>query len=462
TFTGSVLGPVQNGRKSCDSRLHKLQESNHNQQIKGMGKAKWHWRDKKKADAKGKAKRAPPAPAKTNRYSADQTILVCGDGDFTFSRGLAAQRRTCRGLVATSLDSRDVVLQKYAGASAALDALAADGATVLHGVDARRLHNTFPSLPSENIYSSDGDGGGRNGGGSNGGGGSSSNKGSGGDGSAGCGGNGAGGTASLFDRVVFNFPHSGSQRVHENRALVRDFLGSAARIVRCAASGGEIHVTLKDHPPYSRWDIGELAREAGVVRLRTLPFDPAAFRGYRHRTTDPDAKRFDVGHARVHVFARARTAADDLIEGGGGGGSGGGGSVRATAAVAATAARAAAGAAAASASELAAVGKTAGGKAAASEAGPAPATARPVEAVTAATVVKVVAIPKLTKAAKAAAAPAAAAAGSTTSDEEEANDEGLDLKKLMGEVLGLLHGSGDGGGGGGRRPGKVGWRGSIR
>lgn len=30
----------------------------------------------------------------------------------------------------------------------------------------------------------------------------------------------------LFDRVVFNFPHTGKQRTHLNRNLIRDFFAS--------------------------------------------------------------------------------------------------------------------------------------------------------------------------------------------------------------------------------------------
>lgn len=30
----------------------------------------------------------------------------------------------------------------------------------------------------------------------------------------------------LFDRVVFNFPHTGKQRIHLNRNLIRDFFAS--------------------------------------------------------------------------------------------------------------------------------------------------------------------------------------------------------------------------------------------
>lgn len=49
--------------------------------------------------------------------------------------------------------------------------------------------------------------------------------GSGGDGGGGEG-EGEGKKRVLFDRVVFNFPHTGKQRTHLNRNLIRDFFAS--------------------------------------------------------------------------------------------------------------------------------------------------------------------------------------------------------------------------------------------
>jgi 25S rRNA (uracil2634-N3)-methyltransferase len=46
-----------------------------------------------------------------------------------------------------------------------------------------------------------------------------------------------------FDRIVFNFPHAGKQRVHINRALISEFLASAALFVK--RPHGQIHLTLK-------------------------------------------------------------------------------------------------------------------------------------------------------------------------------------------------------------------------
>lgn len=49
--------------------------------------------------------------------------------------------------------------------------------------------------------------------------------GNGGDGGGGEG-DGEGKKRVLFDRVVFNFPHTGKQRTHLNRNLIRDFFAS--------------------------------------------------------------------------------------------------------------------------------------------------------------------------------------------------------------------------------------------
>ncbi|CAM9923352.1 unnamed protein product, partial [Hapterophycus canaliculatus] len=139
----------------------------------------------------------------------------------------------------------------------------------------------------------------------------------------------------LFDRVVFNFPHTGKQRIHLNRNLIRDFFASTKGLVKCAAAGGEVHVTLKDKPPYSGWNVKGMAKESGLVMVRCLAFDPSVFPGYRHSTTDPQARErfttppltpsttrrgwpektgFDAAGARTSVFCRARSAMDDNVD----------------------------------------------------------------------------------------------------------------------------------------------------
>jgi len=190
---------------------------------------------------------------RTVRYYASQRVLVVGDGDFSFSRGLCQQRGTGRLIVATSYDTRDQVLRKYASAAASLKALVAQGAEIRHGVDATRLR--------EQRFSAWG----------------------------------------RFDRVIFNFPHTGEQRVHSNRELLRRFFASACGSL---APSGEVHITLTMGPPYTRWGVVGLAEESGWRLRREQLFDPSAFPGYRHCTTLADAVQVDIRRNRIvtHAF----------------------------------------------------------------------------------------------------------------------------------------------------------------
>jgi hypothetical protein len=101
-------------------------------------------------------------------------LLVVGDGDFSFAKGLVKHLGgDGDGLVLTSYDSLKAVAYKYSNAKGNIDACQKAGAEVMHGVDATKLKQAFPSRK--------------------------------------------------FDRIIFNFPHSGEQRVHVNRALLHDF-----------------------------------------------------------------------------------------------------------------------------------------------------------------------------------------------------------------------------------------------
>ena len=128
-----------------------------------------------------------------------------------------------------------------------------------------------------------------------------------------------------FDRVVFNFPHTGQQRVHLNRALLAGFFASA-RACLADESTGEVHVTLKLRPPYSQWGADDLAAAAGLRLIGDTRFDPGQFPGYRHRTTLADAKEAvdswaDVKHMRTLCFAVAepRPTAEAMGHAAGGG-----------------------------------------------------------------------------------------------------------------------------------------------
>ncbi|KAL9382879.1 hypothetical protein Peur_023202 [Populus x canadensis] len=72
-------------------------------------------------------------------YSSKHQILLVGEGDFSFSWCLARSFGSGSKIVASSLDSYDVVIQKYKKAKTNLESLKELGASTLYGVDASSL-----------------------------------------------------------------------------------------------------------------------------------------------------------------------------------------------------------------------------------------------------------------------------------------------------------------------------------
>jgi hypothetical protein len=110
-----------------------------------------------------------------------------------------------------------------------------------------------------------------------------------------------------FERIIFNFPHTGQQMAHVNRAMIRNFFASAVGLLDSETS--EIHVTLKLKFPYTSWDTETSATAAGLVLTDTLDFDAAVFPGYTHRTTRKDAtaagvKDKDKRHCKTFVYRK--------------------------------------------------------------------------------------------------------------------------------------------------------------
>ena len=112
------------------------------------------------------------------QYTLAQSILVVGDGDFSFSEGLAAHRGGGAGILATSLDSRTKVIAKYPGSEARLARLASRGVSVRHKVDATQLGKCLRRVERP-------EGG--------------------------------------YHRIVFNFPHSGLWRCPPGGAIPHEF-----------------------------------------------------------------------------------------------------------------------------------------------------------------------------------------------------------------------------------------------
>jgi 25S rRNA (uracil2634-N3)-methyltransferase len=194
--------------------------------------------------AKLDSKKGNKRPRSEISYKKEQSIMVIGDGDFSFSNGLVAHRKSGLKIVATSYDAEVEVKTKYKNAGKMIEQLKKKGTVVLHEVDGTKLEETF-------------------------------------------------GDTCKMDRIIWNFPHSGEQRVHVNRALLRDFFESALKKM---APGAQVHVSLKTRPPYSGWNIEEQAVLSGLELIQVASFDPSRFPGYEHKAT-VGAATFEGTHA---------------------------------------------------------------------------------------------------------------------------------------------------------------------
>ena len=209
-----------------------------------------------------------------------QRVLTCGDGDFTFSLSLTNnkiyRKRKRKGdteleLVATSHETKESVLSTYGDPAAhTLQQLKENGATVLNGIDATKLHKVPELLNGKK-----------------------------------------------FDRIVWNFPCIGqglsagadgqSSEMELNKTLVKDFFRSAAQIL---APNGEVHVAHKTIEPFCWWKLPSLGKESesGLECVCSMVFDRALFPGYVNRKA-LHKKSFPSHDAQIYVFkARAKAA----------------------------------------------------------------------------------------------------------------------------------------------------------
>ena len=93
----------------------------------------------------------------------------------------------------------------------------------------------------------------------------------------------------VFDRVVFNFPHVGgkstdvNRQVRYNQELLVGFF-KAAQGLRLA-DGATVVVTLFEGEPYTLWNVRDLARHAGLEVVRSFRFEAGLYPGYSHART---------------------------------------------------------------------------------------------------------------------------------------------------------------------------------
>jgi len=94
---------------------------------------------------------AHPPAVNVARYDqkAIKTILIVGDGDFSFALGLVQHRGSGAGVTATSFDSAVAQSKKYAGVQARVASLKEAGCAVEFGVDARALSKLTEKLETK-------------------------------------------------------------------------------------------------------------------------------------------------------------------------------------------------------------------------------------------------------------------------------------------------------------------------
>ncbi|KQJ90673.1 hypothetical protein BRADI_4g33190v3 [Brachypodium distachyon] len=175
-------------------------------------------------------------------YSSAQSILVVGDGDFSFSLSLATAFGSGDNLVATSLDTYADLGIKYGNALSNVSELERMGATVMHGVDVTQMD------PPRDLL------------------------------------------LRLFDRIVFNLPHAGFNGREDNKVMISLHQELVRGFFRWARGriwpDGEIHVTHKTKHPYWIWDIEKLASDSSLALIDKVPFDKKDYPGYNQKRGD--------------------------------------------------------------------------------------------------------------------------------------------------------------------------------
>ena len=168
-------------------------------------------------------------------------ILICGDGDLSYSLALAQSlRENERGdkattgharhhhIVATCFLEGEELAATHHAAGRNATALRALGVIVVTGVDATQLEKYKGSLEFTEGTRADAD--------------KRSDE-----------------NDALFDRIVWNFPqHPERKKIHRQRSLLREFFFSAGRVLR---SDGQVWVTLKGGQGGSGAEMPEFRRE---------------------------------------------------------------------------------------------------------------------------------------------------------------------------------------------------------
>lgn len=182
-------------------------------------------------------------------YTIHDRILLIGEGNFSFAVALYRNitldlvEDMVVDLVATTLDTEEITEQKYPNAKANIQFLRSHSVPVFFEVDATNLY----PLRNHSDFQAP------------------------------------------FDKIVFNFPHVGLGICNQDRNILANqkvLIGFFQQCLKFMESKGEVHVTMKDGPPYDSWNIRKLAKSASNLNCKvTFPFNPTLYPGYEHRRT---------------------------------------------------------------------------------------------------------------------------------------------------------------------------------
>lgn len=174
--------------------------------------------------------------------SHDRTVLLVGEGDFTFALNLIDILPNCN-IIASSLDSYESATEKYQDrAVEALKELAELETPILHEIDATQLTKVkrLPELVGKHSSLS----------------------------------------------VVFNFPHLGNSVSDQDRNVRQHQQLILAFFQQCRDIGAkQVVVSLFDGEPYDSWQSKKLARSAGFHLVRSGKFPWDMFLKYKHQLT---------------------------------------------------------------------------------------------------------------------------------------------------------------------------------
>lgn len=178
-------------------------------------------------------------------FSAEDSILLVGDGDLSFAASLIEHHGCGDNLTATVLEANlGELTEKYPYVGENIEKIEAEGGKVTYGVDARKMGPWAQKKGKESI--------------------------------------------GRMDRIIFNFPHVGgkstdvNRQVRYNQELLVDFF---KRALLSLAPGGTIIITLFEGEPYTLWNIRDLGRHSGLQVERSFRFQASAYPGYHHART---------------------------------------------------------------------------------------------------------------------------------------------------------------------------------